>query len=122
LLLKSSFYRIITSSSLQITVEIPKILGFDIYIYLMPIIQSAIKKLRQDKKRNHINVAVRDALKAALKQARLTPKPETLRAAYSALDTASKKHVIHPNKAARLKSRLTKLQFKTQTKPTPVTP
>jgi small subunit ribosomal protein S20 len=72
----------------------------------MPIIQSAEKKLRQDKKRHEVNVLVKAQLKAAVKKARLNPSPELFSKAFSALDTAAKKHIIHKNTAARLKSRL----------------
>lgn len=80
----------------------------------MPITLSAKKKLRQDQEQTVINRKVRDTLKAALKQARTKPTPKTLSAAFSALDTAAKKHVIHKNTAARLKSRLTKKKPETQ--------
>ena len=82
----------------------------------MPIIQSAKKKLRQDKKRTVTNDAYRHLYKDALREVRQKrPQKGTLSAdelnhGYSVLDKASKQHIIHPNKAARLKSRMTKLQ------------
>ena len=74
----------------------------------MPIIASAIKKLRQDEKRYVANRLVSQHLKQALKSARVSATPKSLQAAFAAVDTAAKKRVIHKNKAARLKSRLTK--------------
>ena len=47
-------------------------------------------------------------MKAAVKAARQQPTPAKLKAAYQALDRAAKTRIIHKNKAARLKSRLTK--------------
>lgn len=73
----------------------------------MPIIKSAIKKLRQDEKRKYDNSKTEEIYKKAVRVARNTPSAKNLQQAYSAIDTAAKKHVIHPNKAARLKSRLT---------------
>lgn len=75
----------------------------------MPILKSAIKKLKQDKKRTGVNKVYRENLRRALKQARKEKTAKTVKLAYSALDKAAKKKVIHKNKAARLKSRLMKL-------------
>lgn len=74
----------------------------------MPIIAGAKKKLRQDIKRAEQNRLIETAFKKVLRDARKYPKPELLQKAYSALDMAAKKHVIHKNKANRLKSRLAK--------------
>jgi len=77
-------------------------------IPLMPIIKSAIKKVRKDKTRTARNKKREVALKALIKKARTTKATKDLQAAYSALDKAAKVKLIHPNKAARLKSRLSK--------------
>ncbi|TSC64095.1 MAG: small subunit ribosomal protein S20 [Microgenomates group bacterium Gr01-1014_93] len=74
----------------------------------MPIIKSAIKKLRKDRKRTILNKAKKENLKALIKKARANKTPENLRAVFSALDKAAKTNLIHKNKAARLKSRLSK--------------
>ena len=71
----------------------------------MPIIKSAIKKLRQDKKRTVRNRATRVRYKERLKKALADPTKENVNQAVSAIDRAAKKRVIHRNKAARLKSR-----------------
>ena len=47
-------------------------------------------------------------MKSLVKKARTSQAVKDLTAAFSALDKAAKVHLIHPNKAARLKSRLTK--------------
>ena len=75
----------------------------------MPIIRSAIKKVRKDKTRTIRNKKREDALKALIKKVRLTKGAKDLQAVFSALDKAAKVHLIHPNKASRLKSRLSKM-------------
>ncbi len=74
----------------------------------MPIIKSAIKKVRKDKTRTARNQKRKAVLKALLKKAKTTKGTKDIQAAFSALDKAAKVKLIHPNKAARLKSRLTK--------------
>ena len=78
----------------------------------MPIIESAIKALRQEHNRQAINNRVRTKLKQAVDQVRKSPKPSDskLSEAYSILDRAAKRNVIHHKKASRLKSRLSKYQ------------
>lgn len=75
----------------------------------MPIIRSAIKKVRKDKTRTARNKKRETALKSLIKKARVTKNAKNLQAVFSALDKAAKVHLIHPNKAARLKSRLSKV-------------
>lgn len=74
----------------------------------MPIIKSAIKKMRKDRVRTARNKKREIALKALIKKARLENSAANLKAVFSALDKAAKVYLIHPNKAARLKSRLSK--------------
>lgn len=74
----------------------------------MPLIQSAIKKVRKDKKRTARNKKREILLKSLVEKARANKTAKNLQAAFSALDKAAKVHLIHPNKAARLKSRLSK--------------
>lgn len=74
----------------------------------MPIIKSAIKKVRKDKTRTARNKTRELTLKSLVKKARAEKSPKNLQAAFSALDKAAKVKLIHPNKAARLKSRLSK--------------
>lgn len=75
----------------------------------MPVIKSAIKKVRKDKARTARNKRREGALKKLLKEARKSPRAKNLSAVFSALDKAAKVKLIHPNRAARLKSRLSKL-------------
>lgn len=74
----------------------------------MPIIKSAIKKVRKDKLRTARNRKRELSLKSLIKKARTTKSQKDLKSVYSALDKAAKVKLIHPNKAARLKSRLSK--------------
>ena len=75
----------------------------------MPVIKSAKKKLRQDKKSTLKNVKIEVELKDAVKKATIKPSEKTLRDATSFIDKAAKRNIIHKNKAARLKSRLARL-------------
>ena len=79
----------------------------------MPIIKSASKKLRQDKKRKIQNNKLRNLLKKILKDFVKNPSSENIVKATKIIDKLSKKHIIHKNKAARMKSKLSKLMPKT---------
>ncbi|MCX6810387.1 MAG: 30S ribosomal protein S20 [Candidatus Berkelbacteria bacterium] len=80
----------------------------------MPLTSSAKKALKQDRARREINDLTRNKIKSAVKAARLAiaagdkDASAKLDAAYRELDVASKKNVIHKNRASRLKSRLAK--------------
>ena len=83
----------------------------------MPIIKSAIKKLRKDKVRTLRNKIRKENLKSLIKKARVSKTPQNLQAVFSALDKAAKVNLIHKNKASRLKSRLSKGISKAPSKP-----
>lgn len=74
--------------------------------------RSALKRWRQNLRRRARNKAVRSATRTYVKKAiaaieQAAPNVvDVLREAQSALDRAAKKGVIHPNAAARRKSRL----------------
>ena len=72
----------------------------------MPVLKSAIKKLRQDKKRRVLNLRLKEAVKSAVKTCRKTKTPEAFKKAQTLLDKAVKKHLYHSNKSSRLKSLL----------------
>jgi small subunit ribosomal protein S20 len=74
----------------------------------VPRIRSAKKRLRQSRTRATANRALRSAIKTAVKKARQETTAETVKAAASALDRGARKRLIHPNAAARRKSRLAK--------------
>jgi small subunit ribosomal protein S20 len=75
----------------------------------MPVIKSAIKKLRKDKKREAHNDAFRDLMGQAIKAVKRETNTANLSHAFSLIDKAAKKHLLHKNKAARMKSSLSKL-------------
>lgn len=89
----------------------------------MPVIKSAIKRVRQEKKRKAYNVGVKTAVKAKFKTVRdevATGKVKDnkdLVAAIKEIDTAVRKGVISKHTAARKKSRLTKAYNAVATKP-----
>lgn len=70
--------------------------------------KSGLKRKRQDLKRGVRNQAIRSKVKTLVKEARTAEQPggDTLRAAIAALDAAARKGIMHPNAAARKKSRL----------------
>lgn len=82
----------------------------------MPVIKSAIKKLRQDRKHEKQNNIVRDALRKALKNTKKTKSGKSVSIAISTIDKAVKNNIIHKNKASRLKSSLAKLSKPTSIK------
>lgn len=75
----------------------------------MPIIKSAKKALRSSKRKKTANDRYREKLRRLIKQFRKNPVKKDLPPVFSILDRSAKKHIIHKNKAARLKSRLTQL-------------
>lgn len=74
----------------------------------MPIIASAKKKIRSDKRKQARNLKLKISIKRIIKKARRTPETSQLSAVQKALDKAVTSHLIHKNKAARIKSRLAK--------------
>ncbi|MBI4036463.1 30S ribosomal protein S20 [Candidatus Daviesbacteria bacterium] len=75
----------------------------------MPLIKSAIKKLRKDRTRTRRHKQQESNLKSLIKKARIEKNDLNLKAVFSALDKAAKTHLIHKNKSARLKSTLSRL-------------
>lgn len=82
----------------------------------MPVIKSAIKKLKQSLKHRAHNRSVKSGVKELVDKFKKSPTAEGYSKAVSALDKAAKNNIIHPNKAARLKSRLAKRLSKSGTK------
>jgi small subunit ribosomal protein S20 len=81
----------------------------------MPVIKSAKKKARQAIAHEERNKGTRTKIKTFMKKILDTSKTDVeaakklLPKAYSVLDTACKKHMLHPNTAARRKSRLARV-------------
>lgn len=70
--------------------------------------KSGLKRKRQALKRMTRNRAVQSMIKTLVKRVRhaTAPVAEDLRAVIQALDAAARKGILHPNAAARKKSRL----------------
>ena len=75
----------------------------------MPILSSAKKALRQSKRRALVNKRIKTRAKTSIDTYQDKPTSQNLEAVFSAVDRAAKKKIFHKNKAARLKSRLSKL-------------
>ncbi len=83
----------------------------------VPRIESAKKRMRQAKVLTAHNRTERSRLRTALKKVRTATGGEVETAYASAeqlLDRAGRKRLIHPNAAARQKSRLAKLKAKSK--------
>lgn len=78
----------------------------------MPHHKSAMKRIRQDKKRRVRNRRVKSRVRSAARNVRQAETQEEalakLAAAASTIDKAAKKGIIHHRRAARKKSRLAK--------------
>lgn len=90
----------------------------------MPVIKSAKKKLRQDKKRQIRNKRIKNLLADTVKKAKKNATRANILNAFRAADKAAKLKIIHKNKASRVKSALSKLlnkktENKTEKKKTP---
>ncbi len=79
------------------------------YIVTMPITTGAIRTLRSSKKKALVNLKIKSGLREAVAKMRKKPGKAALLQVFKRADLAAKKGVIHKNKAARLKSRLSKL-------------
>lgn len=80
----------------------------------MPVIKSAKKKLRRDRKIEKTNKLFKNKFANALKEAKKSKTGEKIKIAVKLTDIAVKKNLIHKNKAARIKSSLSKLSGKTK--------
>lgn len=75
----------------------------------MPVIKSAKKKLRKDRKREIVNKNLKNLFKKSIKLAEKNPSEANVKKAVKIIDKTAKKNIIHKNKAARIKSKLAKL-------------
>lgn len=87
----------------------------------MPQRRAAKKDLKKNIKRREKNLTLAQDIKAAIKKLKksieskdITASKEALVSVYKVLDKAVSKKFIHPNKAARKKSRLAQLLNKIQ--------
>jgi small subunit ribosomal protein S20 len=75
----------------------------------MPILSSAKKALRSSERTAAVNRLVKAQLKTALDKVKAKPAADSLSNAFSRIDKAVKRNLMHKNKAARLKSQTAKL-------------
>ncbi|HET9096180.1 MAG TPA: 30S ribosomal protein S20 [Candidatus Baltobacteraceae bacterium] len=81
----------------------------------MPNIKAAEKWVRQSAKRTTRNLDVKTRLKTLYKKAVSAQDAEVIQSVEAQFDKAAQKGIIHPNKAARKKSRLAKAAAKAAT-------
>jgi small subunit ribosomal protein S20 len=79
----------------------------------MPVTKTAKRALRSSKRKAQVNSLMRKRLEIAVRLAKKGKKEKDILSAISTTDRLAKNHIIHKNKAARLKSTLTKLLPKT---------
>lgn len=75
----------------------------------MPILKNAKKALRASNRKAVVNAVVRATMRTAVRKMQLNPSVELMNSAYSSIDKAVKSNLVHRNKAARMKSALSKL-------------
>lgn len=75
----------------------------------MPVTKSAKRALRGSHKKESVNKLIVGKLEFAFRQAQKSKSAVKILEAVSLADRAAKKRVIHRNKAARIKSQLSKL-------------
>ena len=92
----------------------------------MPVTKSAQKQMRASKRRQISNKPIRSQCKTNITKAEkliftgeLEAAQKAVVTAISSLDKAAKKGIIHPNNAARRKSRLMQKLNEAQSPPTP---
>ena len=82
----------------------------------MPVTKTAKRALRGSKRKTEVNKLIKAKLEIAIRVARKSKSKVKVVNAISLTDKASKKHIIHKNKAARIKSTLSKLLPKSESK------
>ena len=82
----------------------------------MPVIKSAKKKLRQDRKRQKRNKQLKSLVSGATSKLKKAFSEANLKQTTSLIDKAVKKNLLHKNKAARMKSQHNKLSKNTSKK------
>lgn len=75
----------------------------------MPVTKTAKRALRGSKNKTAVNKVIVGSLEVAVRLAKKSKSAEKIIKAVSLADRAVKKRVIHKNKAARIKSQLSKL-------------
>lgn len=82
----------------------------------MPVTKTAKRALRSSIQKTQVNKIILAGLEIAIRKAKKLKTKDLVAKATSLIDRASKKMVIHKNKAARMKSSLTNLLPKKKVK------
>jgi len=85
-------------------------LTFD-YTRTMPVTKTAKRALRASRKKARVNNLILANLEIAVRLAKKTATLKNILKAVSLADKAAKKHAVHKNKAARIKSALSHLRI-----------
>lgn len=75
----------------------------------MPLTKTSKRALRGSKRKESVNKIIISSLEMAVRAAKNAKTTEKIIKAISLADKSAKKHAIHKNKAARIKSQLSKL-------------
>jgi ribosomal protein S20 len=78
----------------------------------MPVTKTAKRALRSSKRKLEVNKLMRTKLEIAIRIAKKGKKEKDILSAISLADRSAKMHIIHKNKAAHIKSTLSKLSSK----------
>lgn len=78
----------------------------------MPLLKNAKKALRASKRKAIVNRRVKSRVKTLSDTLVAEPNQSNLSQVFSAIDKAMKRNIFHRNKAARLKSQMSKLVSK----------
>ena len=78
----------------------------------MPVTKTAKRALRGSRRKEKVNKKILSKLESVVRLAKKSKKENDVRKAFSFIDRAAKKKTIHKNKAARIKSNLSKLLIK----------
>ena len=88
----------------------------------MPVTKTAKRALRSSKNKEEMNKLISSELEIAIRKANKAKSPASVRTAISLTDRASKRGLIHKNKASRMKRTLAKLAKPSPKKATKVKP
>jgi small subunit ribosomal protein S20 len=78
----------------------------------VPNIKAAVKWVKQSERRTTRNLATKTKLKTLFKKAKTAGDAQLSSSVEAQFDKAARKGIIHPNKAARKKSRLARATAK----------
>ena len=87
------------------------------YTIDMPVTKTAKRAYRGSRNKQSVNKVIISGLEVAVRRAQKSKSEKDVSKATSLIDRAVKKKVIHKNKAARMKSQISKFLLKKTSKP-----